>query len=65
MRSNRIFKMLCAKTQACQMFRHIFDGKFYSICQAGLKFRITYEAAVDADDDDGWGGVVCVCVEVV
>lgn len=59
MHSNRIFKMFLnsikkakQKPKACQMFRHIFDGKFYSICQTGLKIRITYEPDDDQDDDD-------------
>lgn len=50
------------KPKACQMFRHIFDGKFYSICQTGLKIRITYEVDDDDDDDDddGFeGGKLC------
>lgn len=49
------------------MFRHIFDGKFYSICQTGFKIRITYEPDDDEDDDvddDGFdeGGGLISCV---
>lgn len=54
------------KPKACQMFRHIFDGKFYSICQTGLKIRITYEVDDydDGDDDDGFEGGSCVSQHV-